>query len=124
MVTAFDLDDGRDPRIALYRPLFEQAATPAPEFAAPEFAAPGISDGTAPESFDWGGWPELLASRIWEPGERGERGAMNFRLDNGFGTVSSALIALPAMDRPDLDPHWHFAPGRPHETGWTPVDLS
>lgn len=107
MITAVDLDDPRDPRIGLYRPLFEHAAPP----------ATGAEDADA---FGWGGWPDLLGSRIWD-GERGERGAMDFRLPSGFGTVSSALIALPAVERPGLKPIWHFAPGRPHETPFAPV---
>lgn len=109
MVTAFDLDDTADPRQDQYLPLFRHAA-PADPTAAPE----------GPE--DWGGWADLLASRIWD-GERGERGAMNFRLPTGFGTVSSSLVALPAVDRPDLRPVWRFAAGRPHETPWQAVDL-
>lgn len=110
MVTASDLDDvTEDPRQAQYLPLFQHAAPPDPE------------QGEAGNL--WGGWPELLASRIWDDGERGERGAMNFLLPSGFGTVSSALIALPAVERPDLDPVWHFAAGRPHEAPWQPVSL-
>lgn len=104
MLTARDLDDPRDPRIALYHPLFDHNTPP---------------DGETPE---WGQWPTLLGSRIWE-GEKGERGAMDFRLPMGFGTVSSALIALPHRERPDLTPSWLFAPGRPFETPFAPVDL-
>lgn len=104
MVTAHDLDDTDDPRQAQYLPLFRTAAPPDPDKA------------------DWGGWAELLASRIWD-GERGERGAMNFLLPTGFGTVSSSLLALPTAERPELDPVWHFAAGRPHEAPWQPVDL-
>ncbi|MBP2292439.1 NRDE family protein [Azospirillum rugosum] len=109
MVTAHDLDDTDDPRQAQYLPLFRTAAPPDPEKA-------------GPEKTDWGGWPELLASRIWDGG-RGERGAMNFLLPTGFGTVSSSLLALPSAERPELDPIWHFAAGRPHEAPWEPVDL-
>lgn len=109
MVTAHDLDDAEDPRIALYRPLFERADPPSIQ-----------ADDAA--SFGWGGWPELLGSRIWD-GERGERGAMDFLLPTGFGTVSSALLALPAVERPDLKPLWRFAPGRPHAVPFGPVAL-
>lgn len=103
MLTACDLDDTADPRTALYLPLFRDAAAP------------------DPEQGSWGGWPELLASRIWD-GESA-RGAMNFRLPNGFGTSSAALVALPSAERPDMDPIWHFAPGAPHEAAWKPLDL-
>lgn len=104
MVTAHDLDDTDDPRQAQYLPLFRAAVPPDPDHGS------------------WGGWPDLLASRIWD-GDRGERGAMNFRLATGFGTVSSSLLALPSADRPELDPIWHFAAGRPHEAPFTPVTL-
>ncbi len=107
MLTAFDLDDTADPRTALYLPLFRHAPAPDP--------------GTGSRDTMWGGWPELLGSRIWDGASA--RGAMDFRLPNGFGTSSSALIALPAVERPDLDPIWHFAPGPPHETAWNPLDL-
>ncbi|MGQ9365292.1 NRDE family protein [Azospirillum sp. ST 5-10] len=101
MLTAFDPDDTADPRVHLYLPLFRSA--PPPDPAEPH----------------WGGWPELLGSRIWEGDS--PRGAMDFRLPTGFGTSSSALVALPSANRPDLDAVWHFAPGRPHETPWRPV---
>jgi len=103
MLTAFDLDDDADPRTALYLPLFRHAPPP------------------DPDAGSWGGWPELLGSRIWDGDSA--RGAMTFRLPSGFGTSSSALIALPAVERPELDPIWHFAPGPPHETPWKPLDL-
>ncbi len=101
MITAHDLDDASDPRVALHLPLFRHAAAPDPDVD------------------DWGGWPELLGSRIWE-GER-ESGAMDFLLSSGFGTVSSSLIALPSAERPDIAPVWRFAPGRPHKAAWEPV---
>lgn len=110
MITAFDLDDSGDPRIALYRPLFEQADPPA-------------TGADSADAVTWGGWPELLGSRIWET-EQGARGAMDFQLPTGFGTVSSALIALPTVERPELKPIWHFAPGRPHETPFAAVPLA
>ena len=103
MLTAYDLDDAQDPRTALYRPLFQ--AAPPPD----------------PDTVSWGGWQELLGSRIWDGASA--RGAMDFRLPSGFGTSSSALIALPAVERPELDPIWHFAAGPPHETAWKPLDL-
>lgn len=101
MLTARDLDDAADPRVALYLPLFRHAAAP------------------DPDAGSWGGWPELLSSRIWD-GERAS-GAMNFMLPSGFGTSSSALMALPAVERPDLDPLWRFAAGPPHEHPYQPV---
>ena len=106
MLTAVDLDDPADPRVRLYLPLFRAAPPPDP--------APA-GGGAA----DWGGWPDLLGSRIWEGDSA--RGAMDFRLPTGFGTTSSALVALPSAERPDMPPVWHFAAGRPHEAPWRPV---
>lgn len=102
MLTAVDLDDPADPRLAFYLPLFRHAATP------------------NPDTGDWDAWKELLASRIWE-GDN-PRNAMNFRLPMGFGTTSSALLAVPAMGAADPAPVWLFAAGPPHETPYRPVD--
>jgi hypothetical protein len=104
MLTAFDLDDQADPRIAFYLPLFRHATPPDPAAGA------------------WSAWEELLASRIWD-GDRGPRGAMNFRLASGFGTSSSALIALATPGGAAPGAVWRFAAGPPHETAWTPVAL-
>ncbi|CAO3419551.1 NRDE family protein [Azospirillum endophyticum] len=109
MLTAFEMDDPQDPRTAFYRPLFEHAAAP-------------TTDAPDAESFGWGGWPELMGSRIWE-GTPDERGAMDFQLPSGFGTSSSSLLAVPRVERPDLNPIWHFAAGRPHAVPYAPVEL-
>ncbi|WP_029007045.1 NRDE family protein [Azospirillum halopraeferens] len=107
MVTAVDPDDEADPRIRLYLPLFRAAVPPGPD---------------ATGTVDWGGWPALLGSRIWEGDSA--RGAMDFLLPSGFGTSSGALIALPSVDNPDPAPVWHFAAGRPHESPWRAVNPS
>lgn len=106
MLTAVDLDDPADPRLALYRPLFRHAPAPQPD--------PAREDGG-----DWSAWKELLGSRIWDGDD--PRGAMDFRLPSGFGTSSSALIALPAIGAADPAPLWLFAPGPPHATAYRPV---
>lgn len=102
MLTAFDLDQGEDPRIHRFRPLF--AAAPAPDPADPA---------------SWRPWEELLARRDYD-GDR-ENGAMNFSLSNGFGTSSSSLLALPAIGADNLRPVWRFCPGRPDEAAWGDV---
>jgi hypothetical protein len=48
---------------------------------------------------------------------------MRFRTD-GYGTVSSALIALPARGEPELRPVFRFASWLPQETGWQDVSLA
>ncbi|KZD06770.1 NRDE family protein [Oceanibaculum pacificum] len=105
MLTARDLDDLESPRIARYRPLFEAAAPP------------------DPEANDWAAWQALLADAGHDE-TTGPRGAMTIRTDTGFGTVSSSLIALPALseERP-ARPLWLFAPGAPDAASFTPVGL-
>ena len=46
--------------------------------------------------------------------------AMRFRID-GYGTVSSALIALPARGEPDRRPVFRFAEWLPQTSPWRDV---
>lgn len=106
ILTAFDLNDAdSDPRIRLNAPLFQSAPAP------------------TPDTGDWSSWETLLASRTGGDGVDG-RAAMTFLMENGFGTVSSSLIALPAMDRPDTPPVWLFAAGPPDQVPYLPVALA
>lgn len=109
MLTAFDLDQTIDPRIARHRPIFRDATPPDPADPA-----------------SWRTWEGLLGSRISD-GEA-DTGAMNFRLSNGFGTVASSLLALPKPGLSDggrpIPPIWRFCSGRPDEGSWIDVDLS
>ena len=101
MLTAADLDDPTDPRVAFHLPRWRDAA------------APDVARA------DWRGWETLLASRD-DGGD--PRGAMNFRLASGFGTVSSAILALP--DRGGPPPHmakFRFADGHPESICWRDV---
>jgi hypothetical protein len=104
MITSLDLDDPRAPRIRFHRPKFLTAPVP------------------DPSGGDWSAWEALLASRDGEP-ESGARGALFIDPvpagDPGaFGTVASSLIALPAVNRPDLAPIWRFADGPPEHWRW------
>jgi hypothetical protein len=45
---------------------------------------------------------------------------MRFRTD-GYGTVSSALIALPAIATAERRPIFRYAEWLPHETPWQQV---
>jgi hypothetical protein len=102
MITAEDLNDMADPRIARHLPRFRAAEPPDPGRG------------------DWTRWQELLASRDADPEGRG---AMSFRLASGFGTVSSALIAIPDARRPPaMRPVFRFADGHPDAIVWR--DLS
>lgn len=98
MLTALELDDDASPRIKSYLPRFRTAAEP------------------DPDRDDWSGWTALLADG--GGGQDGEEAAaMCFSRDSGFGTVSSSLIALPAIGA-EAKPCWHFAAGRPDRTPW------
>lgn len=104
MITAHDLNDTASPRMRAYLPRFRAADVP------------------DPETGDWSAWLSLLASRVRDA-EDGPGGAMTVAGDNGFGTVSSSLIALPAPERSGIQPVWLFAPGRPGEVPYEPVAL-
>lgn len=98
MITAHDLNDDASPRIRHNKPLFEAAAPP------------------DPETGDWTAWQALIS------GGEGES-AMTIHKDNGFGTVSSSLLALPDPLRHDVKPRWLFAPGPPDRAPYGAVAL-
>lgn len=97
MLTAYDRNDMRSPRIRRYLPRFRAACVPDPDRG------------------DWSAWMALLAQREHDV-ESGPGGAMNVVTQTGFGTVCSSLIALAAAtdldeDDPDVGirPLWLFA---------------
>ena len=98
MIAAGDIDDLASRRLELALPAFR--AWPTPE----------------PEDDDWTGWETLLGSTRVPPNEPATA-AMRFRTD-GYGTLSSALIALPARDEGDRRPIFRFAEWLPHATPW------
>jgi uncharacterized protein with NRDE domain len=107
MVTAMERDDPDSSRIRFHRPRFLAAATP------------------DPDADDWHGWEAVLASRDRETNS-GPGGAMFIDpvpgVEQGkFGTVSSSLIALPAIARTEQRPIWRFASGAPEEWHWKRV---
>ena len=108
MLTAGDLNDGGNPRIARFRPLFEAAPPPQPE------AGPA----------GWQDWRELLATRDADQPAAG----MSVSGPGGFGTVSSSLLALPrrpqTLTEPPRRPLWLFSAGAPDRGDYAPVDLS
>jgi uncharacterized protein with NRDE domain len=101
MLTASDLDDPADLRIAHFLPRFAEA---------------GVPD---PENGDWRKWQELLAEGV-PPGTDDPQAALCIRRGDGFGTSSSALIAVPAVGR-ETRPVWLFAAGPPDRTEFQPV---
>lgn len=101
MITAHDMNDSDSSRVARYLPLFRKAAPP------------------DPDNGDWRAWEALLASRETDDDYFG---AMNIVTGSGFGTLSSALVALPSPEAPDPRGKWLFANGRPGETVWDAVE--
>lgn len=99
MITAHDLNDPTSPLINHYLGRFQAADVP------------------DPGKDEWGGWTELLADRTSPDGE--PRHAMTVVGVGAFTTVSSQLLAIPAIGEPVM----HFAPGRPGEVPFEKVDI-
>ena len=103
MITSSDLDDvDGSPRVRAYLPLFRRADAP------------------DPDRDDWAAWEALLASRVHDAAES-QRAAMRFEMPNGFATVSSALVALPAPHRRGTTPAFRFASHLPESGPWRDV---
>ena len=103
MLTAHDRNDPASGRIRGFLPRFTAALRPDP---------------TAPDDSGWSAWEGLLASRqAAEPYD-----AMAVVTDSGFGTVSSALIALPAIGSA-ARPIWRFAAGLPGDAAFRRVAI-
>jgi hypothetical protein len=103
LIAAGDIDDLGTRRLELATPAFRAWPTP------------------QPDQGDWTAWQQLLASPRAPPGEPAAA-AMRFRTD-GYGTVSSALIALPTRREPELRPVFRFASWLPKETPWRDISF-
>ena len=102
MIASGDLDDDELPRLKRYQPLFEEAAVP------------------DPDTGDWAAWQKLLTDGELKPGEEAQN-VMRFDTGRGFATVSSALIALPAIAAtPDAarKPQFWMAAHHPEPSPW------
>ena len=104
MLTEKGLNDTSSPRVRHYLPSFIEA--PSPE----------------PSKNTWSAWKELLAAKEFEDGAR-PTDAMTIPADDGFGTVSSSLIALPSAHFSHFSLCWLFAAGAPDQTTFEPVQL-
>ena len=104
MIAAGDIDDLGTRRLELAMPAFRE--WPAPE----------------PDRHAWAAWQELLGSTRVPPGEP-TTAAMRFCKD-GYGTVSSALIALPARNEPGRHAHFRFAGWQPQVTPWQDMSVA
>jgi uncharacterized protein with NRDE domain len=101
MIAAGDTDDLATRRIQLSLPAFR--AWPVPD----------------PDQEDWAAWETLLGSTRAPPNEP-PTAAMRFRTD-GYGTRSSALVALPSRDATDRRPIFRFAEWLPDRSPWCHV---
>jgi hypothetical protein len=88
-----------------------------PRFAA-HFAAFRDAPPPDPVRGDWRGWTELLRHADEDDPHR----AMTVVTDDAFGTVCSALLALPRS--PDAEPVLLFANGPPTRVPYEPVAVS
>ncbi len=90
--------------------------------AEPHFQAAETPD---PDRDNWTEWERLLSDGEPPPGEPAES-ALRFRLPHGYGTVSSALIALPApalhtSTLASRKPKFRYASWQPAATPWRDV---
>ena len=102
IVAACEIDDLRTRRLELAAPKFRAAAPP------------------EPERDDWAEWEALLSDNESPPGEPAES-ALRFCLPHGYGTVSSALIALPQPSAGEQKPRFRYAQWQPAELPWSDV---
>ena len=103
LIAAGDLNDLSTPRLALARPRFRDAPVPDP--------ARG----------EWTAWQDLLSDEGAASGMPPEA-ALRFTRPDGFATVSSALIALPAEPSARRRLVFRFAGWRPEPSPWRNVD--
>src|SRR5579864_1011127 len=88
--------------------------------AAPKFRAAAPPD---PDRDDWAAWEALLSDGESPPGELSET-ALRFAMPNGYGTVSSALIALPQPNAGERKPRFRYAQWQPTESPWADVSFA
>jgi uncharacterized protein with NRDE domain len=105
MITAGDLNDTHDARIAAFRSRFTAADAPDPET--------GL----------WKTWSTLMGTTAAAP----TAPAMSLHTDSGYGTSSSSLVALPSVAlshaKPPKRPIWLFAAGPPESAPFQPVEV-
>jgi len=105
MLSDTELDDSGHPRIRNHLWAFWDAEVPDPQHD------------------HWQAWKGLLANRTY-PAAASPTAAMNLEeRPNGFGTVSSTLIAVPAYPGFTSPPRWLYAEGPPDRAPYRPVNL-
>src|SRR5581483_10216411 len=89
LIAAGDIDETETRRLALARPRFEAAAPP------------------DPDRDDWTAWENLLGDPSRPAGEP-VNAALRFETGTGFATLSSTLIALPAIGADERRPRYRY----------------
>ncbi len=95
MITAHDPNDIESPRVARHLARFRNAAAPEPDH--------------------WDEWRSILSDRSGPAGEQ-----INVEPRDGFGTVCSSLLAIPAAG----DPVWLFSNGPPDEAPFKAISAA
>jgi len=106
ILTDCDLNDVSSARVSRYLPEFRAAA-------APTLGADAAQD-------DFSAWITLLCAKHTDE-QAGTKGAMNIARGDGFGTVSSSLMAIPSLALAPQKPRWVFAAGAPDKAPFAPV---
>ncbi len=94
MVTAYDPNDPESPRVARHLPRLQADLPAGPD--------------------DWDQWQAILSDRSGHAGEQ-----INVAPRGGFGTVSSAFVAIPHTGAPV----WLFAAGPPDQADFQPIAI-
>jgi transport and Golgi organization protein 2 len=102
LIDSGELNRPNNRRVTLATPLFRAAQPP------------------DPDSDAWSEWETLLSNDESPPGEPPES-ALRFRTGHGYGTVSSALIALPATGADERRPRFRYAQWQPAPLPWADV---
>jgi uncharacterized protein with NRDE domain len=102
IIAAGEVDDLRTRRLKLAAPRFR--AAPPPD----------------PDRDDWTAWQDLLSNGESPSGELPEA-AMRFVMPHGYGTVSSALIALPQPNAGERNPRFRYAQWQQEPIPWADI---
>ncbi len=103
LLAAGDLDDPDSVRLRRFKPRFAEAQAP------------------DPETGDWSDWEKLLEDDSRDPADD-PTSALLIQPRNGFATVSSSLVALPAAGSASMKPVFRFTTRQPEPTSWIEVD--
>ena len=104
MITSGELNDMKSPRIPTFLEKFKKAAPP------------NI------DTYNWLAWKNLLSIQYYSH-QTGPHEAMCIVTEEGYGTVSSSLIALPSKEKSTQKPVWLFSDGPPSEVIYKKVNL-